>query len=71
MLLIVLLMLSIATLAVPPCLIANIRVSSNFGASRERFYEDRMLLPTLKTFRRKIKRGYKMLHILGSGFSAN
>jgi len=51
MLSIVSLMLSIAALAVPPCLIASVRVSSNFGALRERFYEERIWFQILKTLR--------------------
>jgi hypothetical protein len=42
MLSIVSLMSSIAAPAVPPCLIATIRVSSNFGALKERFYKERI-----------------------------
>ena len=49
MLSIVLLMPSIAALAVPSCLIATVRVSSNFGALRERSYY------ILKTLREEYK----------------
>ena len=41
----------IAVSAVPPCLIATIRVSSKFGALRERFYIRRIWLQILKTLR--------------------
>jgi hypothetical protein len=52
---IVSLMPSIAALAVPPCLIASVRVSSNFGALRERFYEERIRFQNLKTPREENK----------------
>jgi len=55
MLAIVSLMPSIAAPAVPPCLIATVRVSSNFGALRERFYEDRIWFQILKTLREENK----------------
>ena len=42
MLSIVSLMSSIAAPAVPPCLIATVRVSSNIGALKERFYKERI-----------------------------
>jgi hypothetical protein len=42
---------SIAASYVPPCLIATVRVSSKFGALRERFYRERIWLQVLKTFR--------------------
>jgi hypothetical protein len=37
--------------AVPPCLIATIRVSSKFGALRERFHEERIWPQVLKILR--------------------
>ena len=49
MLLIVSITLLIAALAVPPCLIATIKVSSKFGALGERFHEERIWLQVLKT----------------------
>jgi hypothetical protein len=48
-------MLLIAALAVPPCLIATVRVSSKFGALRERLYEERVWLQVLKTLREENK----------------
>ena len=56
MLSIVSLMPSIAAPAVPPCLIATVRVSSNFGALRERFYGERIWLQILKTLREENKK---------------
>jgi hypothetical protein len=56
----------IAALAVPPCLIATIKVSSKFGALGERFHEERIWLQVLKTLReennavrelRRVRRG--------------
>jgi hypothetical protein len=44
-------MLLIATLAVSSCLIATIKVSSKFRALRERFYNGRIWLQTLKTLK--------------------
>ncbi len=55
LLLIVLLIPSIAAQAVPPCLIAIVRVSSNFGVLRERFYEERIWFQILKTLREENK----------------
>jgi hypothetical protein len=51
MLSIVLLRLLIAASAVPPYLIATIRVSSKFGALGERFYIQRIWLQILKTLK--------------------
>ena len=51
MLSIVLIMLPIAALAVPPCLIATIRVSLKFGALGERPYSERIWLQSLKKLR--------------------
>ena len=42
MLSIVLIMPLIAAMAIPPCLIATIRVSSKFGALGERSYDERI-----------------------------
>ena len=53
MLSIVLLTPSNAALAVPPCLILAIRVSSKFGALVERFYKKRIYLQVLKTPKQK------------------
>jgi len=41
--------------AVPPCLIATVRVSSNFGALKERFYKERLWFQILKTLREENK----------------
>jgi hypothetical protein len=41
----------IAASAVPPCLIATIRVSSKFGALEKRSYEERIWLQVLKILR--------------------
>jgi hypothetical protein len=49
MLSIVLLTPSIANSGIPPCLIVTIRVSSKFGALKERFYNKRIYLQVLKT----------------------
>jgi hypothetical protein len=62
MLLIVSLMPSITALAVPPCLIASVRVSSNFGALRERFYEERIRFQLLKTLREENKEVRELRH---------
>jgi hypothetical protein len=51
MLSIVLIMSPITTSAVPPCLIATIKVFSEFGALRERFYNKVIWLQILKTLR--------------------
>jgi len=51
MLSIVLITLLIAALAVPPYLIATIRVFSKFGALRERSYNERIWLQILKKLR--------------------
>jgi membrane-bound acyltransferase YfiQ involved in biofilm formation len=50
---IVLLTPSNAALAVPLCLILAMRVSSKFGALRERFYKKRIYLKVLKTPKQK------------------
>jgi len=55
MLSIVSLMPSIAAPAIPPCLIATVRVSSNFRALRERFYKERISFRILKTLREENK----------------
>jgi hypothetical protein len=55
MLWIVSLMPSIAAPAAPPCLVATVRVSSNFGALRERCYKERILFQILKTLREENK----------------
>ena len=41
----------IAALAVPPCLIATIGVSSKFGVLGERSYDERIWLQILKTLK--------------------
>jgi hypothetical protein len=46
-------MLLIAASAVPPCLIATIKVFSKFGALRERFYNELIWLQILKMLRKK------------------
>ena len=46
-------MLLIATLAIRPCLIATIRVSSKFGVLGERFYIQRKCLQILKTLKKE------------------
>lgn len=51
MLSIVLITLPIAALAVPPCLIATIRVYSKFGVLGERSYDERIWLQILKTLK--------------------
>jgi hypothetical protein len=51
MLSIVLITLPIAALAVPPCLITIIKVSSKIGALRERSYDKRIWLQILKKLR--------------------
>ena len=51
MLSIVLIMPLIAASAVPPCLIATIKVSSKFGALGERFHIERIWLQILKTLK--------------------
>ena len=51
MLSIVLITPLIAALAVPPCLIANIGISSKFGALGERSYNKRIWLQILKKLR--------------------
>lgn len=51
MLLIVLITLLIAPLAVSPYLIATIKVFSRFGAVGERFDNEIIMTPNLKTFR--------------------
>jgi hypothetical protein len=50
-LLIFLITLPIAASAVPPCLIATIKVFSKFGALKERSYYERIWLQILKTLR--------------------
>jgi hypothetical protein len=66
MLSIVSIMPLIAALAVPPCLIAIIKVSSKFGALGERFHKERIWPQVLKTLReennavqelRRVRRG--------------
>ena len=54
MLLILLITLLIAALAVPPYLIVTIRVSSKFGALRERFHIKRIWLQILKTLKEEM-----------------
>jgi hypothetical protein len=56
---------SIAASAVPPCLIATIRVSSKFGALRERFYNERIYLQVLKTPREENKEVRELLRAEG------
>jgi hypothetical protein len=51
MLLIVLITLLIAASAIPPYLIATIRVSSKFGALGKRSYKERIWLQVLKILR--------------------
>ena len=51
MLLIVLFTPSIAASAIPPCLIATIKVFSKFGALKERSYHEIIWLQILKTLR--------------------
>jgi hypothetical protein len=51
MLSIVLMTPPITASAVPPCLIATIRVSLKFGALEERFYIQRIWLQILKTLK--------------------
>ena len=51
MLSIILVMPLIAVSAFPFCLIVTIRVSSKFGALRERFYEERIWPQVLKILR--------------------
>jgi hypothetical protein len=51
MLSIVSITLLIAALAVLPCLIATIKVSSKFGALGERFHKERIWLQVLKTLK--------------------
>jgi hypothetical protein len=43
----------IAGSAVPPCLIATIKVSSKFGVLGERFYIQRICLQILKTLKKE------------------
>ena len=73
MLLIVLITPLIAALAIPPCLIATIKVFSKFGALGERSYDGRIWLQILKKlreekntvreFRRCEERGYIFHHV--------
>ena len=51
MLLIVLIMPPITAFAIPPCLIAIIKVFSKFGAFKERSYHKIIWLQILKTFK--------------------
>jgi hypothetical protein len=53
MLSIVLITPPIAAFAVPPCLIATIKVFSKFGALEERSYNEIIWLQSLKTLREK------------------
>jgi hypothetical protein len=53
----------IAALAVPPCLIATIKVSSKFGALRERFHKERIWLQVLKTPREENNVVWELRHV--------
>ena len=55
--------LSIAALALSPCLIATVKVSSNFGALSERFYKERIWLQVLKTIREENKEVWELLRV--------
>ena len=66
MLLIVLIPLLITVLASPPCLITTTRVSLQFGALKERFYNRKIWLQVLKMLNRE-KRIFRELCYLRRG----
>jgi len=53
----------ITALAVPPCLIATIKVSSKFGALGERFHKERIWLQVLKTLKEENNTVWELCHV--------